>query len=842
MYGGDADDVPLHPAGGPFLEEQEVEAARDRRRRNKPTTWTDTLLALNLVGTLALAAMMVTWFMYYSENHDLNHKVNELLAEQQTQLVTEFFQLKVLQALYGPDVIWPPLDPDNPVLSPSPSPSPGARSEPDPVAGAQNLEEVKRRNAFERGLLMPRISIGSDLVSIYDKMGVVENTTNTTLDLTVPFIVTTENSLQRIEEDGCGGDCEADVMDWPMWGKSWDNHVFVDYDDASYIDVDNVEFLTGNCVMEYFSDSGGAANAQPTLRGDFVLFSSATSGEVWAYNQFTCNLVWRRSVTEIFAYDLDLDDTSLDIDTEFSLIPARGTVTLYRRYGGQELAIIAAPSDRGLCVVNAVIGCPQISTYVIGLDLYTGEVVDYIRTSDTDSLEGFMAEHYASPTIYDGNMYIGTTMTVNPYDMFGAPCTFIGSFMKIYLESFNIEWRTYTMPLNDEWCGVGVRSVPAVDPEAGLVYFGTEPAYFTPEDANDCFETYVNIGDPEVWSAAVKFCHTEMMAAYMHPLPTDSLVAVNLYNGDIVWTFTPGGLEVYNSVCDDYGPNERDWGEFGETDNLGCPGFNTPDWGFGSTVVLVTQHDADPITYVVAGHRAGVVHAVAGDSGNRIWSIDLGEGGKDAGVEWGGSYSPETALYYVVNTGGQTQDQYGDYFNTYSTVGQDVEVCRGSTMHAIDVIGGVVVWESVDAIAEMTYDDTFPPDCQAGLPTDAVSTEVFKNAWTFVNAAGVDVPRGATAAFGIPCNKTFVSGPHDLPELALIYGVNAISNGIIAFGSLTGNIYLHDTVTGDCLETVSCPYGSIYGGVTFSEYQMFVQCGYSLHGVDGGVTVSFIVD
>jgi hypothetical protein len=485
--------------------------------------------------------------------------------------------------------------------------------------------------------------------------------------------------------------------------------------------------------------------------------------------------------------------------------------------------------------MNAEYACAQLGSYVIALDAYTGEYVTDVQTGDPLVDEDFLGEHYASGTIVDDSLYLGLTLTVNPDYFVGeyGGCTSIGSMVKVNLLDFSIAWKTYTLPTGGgagSWCGVGVIGAPAVDASENLVYFGTGPARYHPDDAETCFTTDSDETNPNAWGFITRDCLPIMQNAYSHPLPTDSVVALDLNTGGFVWTYSPGGLESNSLNCGELGPNARDGG------GVGCPGFNGPDWGFGGSLATVTRGEQK---YVFAGQQSGVVHGLDAWEGFAWWVINIGQGGPNTGIQGGVTYSPLTSLLYAQHSGGDAPTRFGDSYPAYSTIADGVQVCGGGTMHAIDVDAGVVVWESFDPIALSSFFDTFPPECAdplAGM-TDSepdVFMDVFKMHWDFFNGAGLQTPRNATAIFGWPCDPMTTGGPNETPELAHIYGLGAIANDVIAYGSLTGNLYLYDSANGYCVRTLNCEFGSIYGGVTYADEQLFYNCGYDVENL--GIT------
>jgi polyvinyl alcohol dehydrogenase (cytochrome) len=209
-----------------------------------------------------------------------------------------------------------------------------------------------------------------------------------------------------------------------------------------------------------------------------------------------------------------------------------------------------------------------------------------------------------SPTVYQGNVYIGIasweeTRAINP----AYPCcSFRGSVVALRASDGQQIWKTYTIAetphpmgktsagtLRQGPSGAGVWSAPTIDPKRGAIYATTGDNYSAPAT-----------------------------------LTSDAVLALDLASGRVLWSrqVTPG--DVFNSGCvpGENGPNCPEGSERG------------PDYDFGSSSILVKTPQGRDL--LLAGQKSGVVYALDPDrKGEIAWTQRVGKGGTIGGVQWG---------------------------------------------------------------------------------------------------------------------------------------------------------------------------------------------------------------
>lgn len=135
--------------------------------------------------------------------------------------------------------------------------------------------------------------------------------------------------------------------------------------------------------------------------------------------------------------------------------------------------------------------------------------------------------------------------------------------------------------------GVPVWSTPTVDPERGVLYVGTGQNASAPA--------------------------TEL---------SDSVVALDLDTGQVVWHFQSTAGDTYNTACSMMPPGPN------------CPSWQGPDFDFGASVILARTRAGEPV--LLAGQKSGDVFALdPDDAGRMLWHQRAGAGSALGGIHWG---------------------------------------------------------------------------------------------------------------------------------------------------------------------------------------------------------------
>ncbi len=255
------------------------------------------------------------------------------------------------------------------------------------------------------------------------------------------------------------------------------------------------------------------------------------------------------------------------------------------------------------------------ATLVAAYDAQTGEPrwVHNIDDHETAYIE-------ASPIVVDDLVLVGLasyelTLDVEDY-------TFRGNLTALDKDSGEEAWRLFVSP-NDDTGGAGVSiwSSVAVDTDNRLAFVGTGNSYEEPSA----------------------------------PL-TDSLLAVDYTNGELVWQNQFTADDVF--TVPDMGPGG--------------------DFDVGATPTLFRVDGKD---FVAVGNKAGIFKAIERKTGDTVWTTQLGTGSDIGGIMTSAAYA-DGVLYVASN----------DWVD-YGFLGGENSPRDTSRAFAVDARTGEVVWE-----------------------------------------------------------------------------------------------------------------------------------------------------
>jgi polyvinyl alcohol dehydrogenase (cytochrome) len=179
-------------------------------------------------------------------------------------------------------------------------------------------------------------------------------------------------------------------------------------------------------------------------------------------------------------------------------------------------------------------------------------------------------------------------------------CKSHGAVKALDARTGNTIWTAHTMeeakPVRDRgdgkmlWgpSGAPIWTSPAIDAKRGVLYVGTGEATSEPAAPT-----------------------------------TDAILAIDLNDGALRWTFQATENDIFLSGC---GRNRK---------GLNCPKETVfRDVDFGASVIIAQRSDGKDI--LLAGQKSGTVWALDPDNGGKlVWRQDFGEGSPLGGVHWG---------------------------------------------------------------------------------------------------------------------------------------------------------------------------------------------------------------
>jgi len=101
---------------------------------------------------------------------------------------------------------------------------------------------------------------------------------------------------------------------------------------------------------------------------------------------------------------------------------------------------------------------------------------------------------------------------------------------------------------------------------------------------------------------------------------SDSVIALNRHNGEVVWVAQARAGDVWNASCEYAG-------------KINCPDDNGPDWDYGAGPVVATGASGRKL--LLAGDKGGLVVGLDPLTGKVLWRNKVGRGGVVAGINFG---------------------------------------------------------------------------------------------------------------------------------------------------------------------------------------------------------------
>ncbi len=205
-----------------------------------------------------------------------------------------------------------------------------------------------------------------------------------------------------------------------------------------------------------------------------------------------------------------------------------------------------------------------------------------------------------SPRLYRDVLYVPLSSSewASAADPGYACCTFRGGVAAFDAATGEKRWTAYAIPdapsptgkkneMGAELfhpAGAPIWNSPTIDVKRNLLYVGTGEAYTSP--AADT---------------------------------SDSVLAIDLDTGDVVWHYQSIAGDAWNMACFIGG-------------GANCPEEDGPDLDIGAPPVLMNVDGRD---LVIAGQKSGDVFALDPADGQLLWRNKIGRGGFAGGVHWG---------------------------------------------------------------------------------------------------------------------------------------------------------------------------------------------------------------
>jgi polyvinyl alcohol dehydrogenase (cytochrome) len=218
-----------------------------------------------------------------------------------------------------------------------------------------------------------------------------------------------------------------------------------------------------------------------------------------------------------------------------------------------------------------------------------------------------------------------------------------------------VVWKTYTVdqaakPTEknkvdvQNWgpSGVAVWVAPTIDAKRNALYVGTGNSYSAP----------------------------------VAPL-SDSIVAMDLGSGKILWSRQLTPNDTWNGSCPEY-----------VRDPLNCADESAPDYDFAASPILVEPEGGKPM--LIIGQKSGVLFALDPlNKGATLWEQRVGTGGTSGGIMWGPAADGQQVYAAISDT---------------KRIGRAVDPESGGGLVAVALKNGEIKWK------------TEHPDCGSRRP------------------------------------------------------------------------------------------------------------------------------
>ncbi len=271
----------------------------------------------------------------------------------------------------------------------------------------------------------------------------------------------------------------------------------------------------------------------------------------------------------------------------------------------------------------------------------------------------------ASPEVVDGVVYVGVSSNATGFSATpGYPCcTFRGSVVALSAATGKVLWQTFMVPPNHGrlggYSGGAVwGTTPVADPATGLVYVGTGNNYTVP------FGVCAEVGQP--------FCAKP--AADDH---FDSVVALDMKTGKIVWARHGDAADTFNAGC-----------EFLSVITFGLvPCGGDQDFGSGPNLYTTTI-GGKPVQLLGVGQKTGIYRAYDPTDGHLVWKTRVGPTGLGGGILLGSAVDGRR-VYVAEADSNHTPYEIKQPDGSTKTI-------TGGSWAALDAATGKILWQTAD--------------------------------------------------------------------------------------------------------------------------------------------------
>jgi polyvinyl alcohol dehydrogenase (cytochrome) len=454
--------------------------------------------------------------------------------------------------------------------------------------------------------------------------------------------------------------------------------------------------MFGNTLQNTAADSSGRQISSAQIGSLKPAWIVTTGGDVSA----------RASVADHVAYFPDWGGNLWAVDTKTGTVIWHHLFSDYGLPSGTVARATPAVADGTIYIGT------QLGANMLAIDARSG-ALKWMTQLDTHP-EAIIT---SSAAVSGGKIFVGVAS--NEESAADNPdyhcCTFRGSALAIDAASGRILWKTFMLP--EGYSGTAVwGSNPVVDEARQTVFIGTGNNYSKP--TAPAYVACIAAGGTEAT------CHSP-------DDHFDSIVALNMATGQFRWTRRLSNGDDWNVACIETG-----------VDMANCPVDPGVDADFGSAPneLTVRMPNGRLQTILGAGQKNGLYSAFDPDTGNMLWSQQVGPGATLGGIEWG-SATDGKRIYVAISNANHLPYAAG----------------TAGSWNALDPATGAILWRTPDpngAIdlgpVAVANDIVYAPSMASG-PTQstmfALNAQTGSILWQF--ASGASVVAGASLADGM---------------------------------------------------------------------------------------------
>eukprot|EP01084_Bolivina_argentea_P111878 199558_1 len=603
---------------------------------------------------------------------------------------------------------------------------------------------------------------------------------------------------------------------YPVWGGNIKNQQI---SLNSVITSENVADIKTLCIYNG-SETDISLSGYITVDNDNYGYFGDTSGYIRSIDLNTCQTKWSVLLNDILNYDGIYHYNVLN------------TASLYTTSNGQQGILFGTSGNN-----RAIYDC-----YAIALNTNDGSLIwkTLIANSTYCRIHGFMIDgSFAFGGMSSGSDVIPTIQNT----------MFIGRLNKINLNNGEIINEWYSLPqynetmnyyeMNGFYSGGSIYPLPAIIDE--YIVFGTGNLFTYPRRVEQCmFGNTSSIPIENVYE--YDLCPEDMRENHLNwrcletNIMSDSLVILNKHSLKQEIAIPVAGVDAANTYCA-YVYNINREAFYAIPD---CPKRIPPIAPTDFTAMqpnidaaaIATYHDSNGQAYAAVAQKSGQFYIVEIPSGEVKVIKKVGPWSSIGGLAPFNMAVDEQnmiGIVSIIGTSGEVNDFMPGIYYRYK-MADNTTICGFGSVHVIDLNTGYTVWQWINPYSVYS-------SCNDTMYDDYVDITVDGTCERGFNGLGMLPPKDTVINVVTPPIDNDVRIPMDVEKRGRVIGPVTISNNMVFIPIVTGDIFVHDILTGDFIHRLQCPNyninttlwnrAGIRSGITIFEDRIIFYCGSS---------------